>query len=96
MNKYLSIRDVVVAVIIAVGVPLAIVGAVVNATPAYAQSQLVWHQHSCMTLDDVKAFLDKLPPDRALEAKIVVLNSQRSFLGALSEPYYILYREEEK
>jgi hypothetical protein len=54
---------------------------------------LVWKMESCGTLDCVTAQLNRLPPDRALEAKVVVINSTRSFMGALSNPYYIYYRE---
>lgn len=51
--------------------------------PVQAQSShLTWTHEACSTLDCVDDVLNKLPLDRALEAKIVVINSQRSFLGA--------------
>lgn len=52
-----------------------------------------WTMYTCGTLDCVTQFLNTLPVERALEAKIVVINSQRSFLGVLSDPYYIYYRK---
>ena len=54
---------------------------------------LVWAIKDCFTLEDVSAFLNSLPPERAVEAKVVVINSQRSFLGALSSPYQVFYRK---
>lgn len=52
---------------------------------------VVWIMKGCFTLDDVKRFLNTLPLSESLNAKIVVINSQRSFLGKLSTPYYVLY-----
>jgi len=51
-----------------------------------------WVMQGCFTLQDVTDFLNKLPPERAIEAKVVAINSQRSFLGSLSTPYYVWYR----
>lgn len=54
---------------------------------------LVWVMQPCSTLEEVEKFLNKLPRDQAVLAKIVVINSQRSFLGVLSTPYYIFYEK---
>lgn len=52
---------------------------------------VVWVMKGCFTLDDVTTFLNSLPFQEALQAKVVVINSQRSFVGALSTPYYVWY-----
>ena len=52
-----------------------------------------WEMKSCATLNCVTDFLNALPPDSALDAKITTINSQRSFLGTLSDPYKIWYRK---
>ena len=52
---------------------------------------IMWTMVSCSTLDEVKKLLDGLPATEAMSAKIVVINSQRSFLGAWSDPYYVFY-----
>jgi hypothetical protein len=54
---------------------------------------LRWQMESCGTLEDVTDFLNKLPPERAIEAKVTTINSQRSFMGALSDPYKVWYRK---
>lgn len=54
---------------------------------------LVWVSQSFFTIDDMVKFLNGLPEDRAKEAKILVINSQRSFLSTLSSPYYLIYRK---
>lgn len=54
---------------------------------------LVWVIQSFFTIDDMVKFLNGLPEDRAKEAKILVINSQRSFLSTLSSPYYLIYRK---
>lgn len=51
-----------------------------------------WAMKDCYTLDDVTAFLNTLPTDRAVDAKVLAINSQRSFLGSMSTPYYVWYR----
>lgn len=58
-----------------------------------AQAKPEWAMKDCYTLDDVTAFLNKLPPDRATDAKVLAINSQRSFLGTWSTPYYVWYRK---
>lgn len=58
------------------------------AQPARAQ----WVMKDCFTLEAVTDFLNTLPPDRAADAKVVAINSQRSFMGSLSTPYYVWYR----
>ena len=55
---------------------------------------LIWVIKPCFTLEEVETFLNELPLERALEAKIVVINSQRSFLSSMSNPYYVFYRQE--
>lgn len=52
-----------------------------------------WAMKDCFTLDDVTKFLNALPPDRAADAKVLAINSQRSFLGAMDTPYYVWYRK---
>ena len=59
---------------------------------SHAQNQKHWQMQTCDTLDCVTDFLNKLPVQDALEAKVIVINSQRSLLGVLSNPYYIYYR----
>ena len=54
----------------------------------------LWFMKPCFTLEDVTTFLNKLPEDSAISAKIVVINSQRSFMGTLSSPYYVYYKAE--
>lgn len=56
------------------------------------QSSPPWRMHGCFSLDEVTNFLNNLPPGRATEAKVIAINSQRSFLGSLSTPYYVWYR----
>lgn len=53
---------------------------------------LTWVMRACFTLEDVTSFLNTLPTERALEAKVIAMNSQRSFLGMFSTPYYVWYR----
>ena len=53
---------------------------------------LIWLCKSFFTINDMVAFLNTLPEERAKEAKIFVINSQRSFLNEFSNPYYVLYR----
>jgi hypothetical protein len=53
---------------------------------------LTWTIQVCDTLDEVTEFLNKLPLERALEAKIVTINSTRSFMGVWSAPYRVYYR----
>lgn len=63
------------------------------ASAGYSEEpRLTWKMEGCYTLDDVTVFLNKLPAERALEAKVVAINSQRSFLGTLSTPYYVWHR----
>jgi hypothetical protein len=57
---------------------------------------LVWISKQFFAISDITNFLNTLPTERAIEAKIVVLNSQRSFLGSLSSPYILMYREDQK
>ena len=52
---------------------------------------LVWTMVSCSSLAEVQKTLSKLTNSESLSAKIVVINSQRSFLGVWSDPYYIFY-----
>lgn len=58
-----------------------------------AQPRPVWVMKDCFDLPCVTRTLNELPPDRAVDAKVIAINSQRSFLGALSSPYYIWYRK---
>jgi len=60
---------------------------------AQAQMRTQWVMQDCYTLDDVTALLNRLPADRAVDAKVLAINSQRSFLGAASTPYYVWYRK---
>lgn len=55
---------------------------------------LIWTSKQFGTIDDLVRFLNTLSDDRAKEAKILVINSQRSFLGVLSSPYFLIYRED--
>lgn len=52
-----------------------------------------WQVQGCITLDAVTELLNSLPAERASEAKVTTINSQRSFLGPLSTPYYVWYRK---
>ena len=52
---------------------------------------LIWTMVSCSSLADVQKTLNGLTNSESLTAKIVVINSKRSFLGALSDPYYVFY-----
>ena len=53
----------------------------------------LWLLKPCFTLEEVTKFLNSLSPGVADTAKIVAINSQRSFLGSLSTPYYVWYRQ---
>ena len=55
---------------------------------------LIWVSKGFMTIEEMVQFLNTLPEQYAKEAKVIVLNSQRSFLGPLSKPYYLIYRTE--
>lgn len=77
---------------IAVGVWLALSVAILVSRVVRAQSKTPWAMKDCFTLGCVTDCLNSLPPDRAGEAKVLAINSQRSMLGALSNPYYIWYR----
>ena len=57
---------------------------------------LIWVSKQFFAINDMVKFLNDLPPDRALEAKVVVLNSQRSFMGKWSSPYVLVYREDKQ
>lgn len=59
-----------------------------------AMSMLLWVMKGCFALDDVTNFLNSLPKQQALTAKVVAINSQRSFMGALSTPYYVWYNKD--
>jgi hypothetical protein len=54
---------------------------------------LQWESHACGTVTCVADFLNRLPDERAAEAKVITINSQRSFMGVLSDPYYVYYRK---
>lgn len=58
-----------------------------------AASTQKWEMKSCGSLDCVTDFLNTLPPANADTAKVTTINSQRSFMGALSDPYKIWYRK---
>ena len=53
----------------------------------------LWLMKPCFTLDEVTQFLNTLPPGIADTAKVLAINSKRSFLGELSTPYYVWYRQ---
>ena len=55
---------------------------------------LVWVVKSFFTIDDMAKFINTLPPGVASDSKVVVINSQRSFLGTWSNPYFLIYRAE--
>lgn len=61
-------------------------------SPTAQPKQPQWKMQACYTLNDVTTFLNKLTPAQALEAKVLAINSQRSVLGSLSNPYYVWYR----
>lgn len=54
----------------------------------------VWVMKDCFTLDDVTKFLNTLPLDQALHAKVIAINSQRSFAGVFTTPYYVWYNKD--
>ena len=58
----------------------------------FANPHLTWAMQTCSTLEEVTQFLNTLPEERALEAKVLTINSQRSFGGVFSSPYRIFYR----
>lgn len=55
---------------------------------------LAWVIQPCGTLEEVAKFLNKLPTAQAINAKVVVINSQRSFFGVWSTPYYVFYDDQ--
>ncbi len=57
-----------------------------------ASQKLTWTYEQCYTLEAANAFLNKLSEDRAIEAKFVVLNSNRNIGGLFGCPYVIYYR----
>lgn len=73
-----------------------LLGLLLTGVSLYAQKPKAephWVMKDCFTLDCVTETLNGLPLERALEAKITTINSQRSAFGALSSPYYIWYRK---
>jgi hypothetical protein len=52
---------------------------------------VVWILKAFFTLDDLGKFMNNLPLSEALNAKVIVINSQRSLAGFWSPPYYLLY-----
>jgi hypothetical protein len=50
---------------------------------------VTWILKSFFSLSELESFMNKLPLAEALNAKVIVLDSQRSF--ALNSPYYLLY-----
>lgn len=52
---------------------------------------MVWAMQACDTLEAVLQFFNGLQDWQTEKAKIVVINSQRSFFGVLSTPYYVFY-----
>jgi hypothetical protein len=69
------------------------VGNLVIALRANERGNLQWESHACGTVTCVADFLNRLPDERAAEAKVITINSQRSFMGVLSDPYYVYYRK---
>lgn len=57
---------------------------------------IIWVTKSFFTIDDMIDFLNMLPMQRQMEAKIFVINSTRSFMGKFSDPYYFIYRVEKE
>lgn len=77
-----------------------VLGALITAGPIYSSAQrqsqpqsAQWYMKDCFTLEDVTVFLNQLPPESAATAKVTTINSQRSFLGSMSSPYYVWYRK---
>ncbi len=56
------------------------------------QEKIPWVYESYFTIENLMTALNALPVDKQLEAKIMVINSQRSMLGAWSDPYYLIHR----
>lgn len=54
-------------------------------------TQPTWIMKYCYTLEAVTQLLNSLPPQSAAQAKVLAINSQRSFMGSLSTPYYVWY-----
>ena len=55
---------------------------------------IIWVTKSFFTIDGMINFLNTLPIQRQMEAKVFVINSTRSFMGNFSDPYYLIYRIE--
>lgn len=51
---------------------------------------LIWITKGFYTIDDMVKFLNTLPVERQMEAKIIACNSQRMLLSA----YVLVYRSE--
>lgn len=52
---------------------------------------LIWIMKTFVTLDSVTTFLNSLPVQQSLHAKIVVVDSQWTIFGPLTESYNIFY-----
>lgn len=64
----------------------------VSAAELQRPTRVEWVMEGCGTLDCVTALLNTLG-DRAIDAKVTTINSQRSFLGPLTTPYYVWHRK---
>ncbi len=64
----------------------------VNSEISNLEVKASWVYESYFTIEDLMTALNALPVDKQLEAKIIVINSQRSFVGIWSDPYYLIHR----
>lgn len=58
----------------------------------YFMFALIWVSKGFLTVSATLDFINTLPLERAIEAKIIACNSQRMFF----DPYIVFYREESK
>ncbi len=55
---------------------------------------LTWVLRWFNTAEEMVVFLNRLSPERQVEAKVVIAPSARNPVGWLGSPYGLLYREE--
>jgi len=88
-----KLRDLCAVVFIVCALPVVLVVGVRGMPPPQPPAPAVWVMKDCYTLEDVTKMLNSLPADRAVDAKVLAINSQRSWMGSLSTPYYVWYRK---
>ncbi len=53
---------------------------------------LVWIVKGFGAIDELVRFLNQLPLESAVGAKTLTLGAQRAFVGAFTNPYYLIFQ----